>query len=209
MLCERLFILVGRADLQRVGRVVAMAAAETVGGHRQYRSGHDAASVQQHYPVHWPDKLRGTGAPSHAFWYRKAAERLIHTVGDELRRALPAADLPVAEPAALCGLDALELLDGDAARAGEPERGLGRRSGGVERRTERRPAPLDDVIRLPGENPGDQDCQTPRCRKPAIALTGIGPQQTGVLQRSAKGRCERHAETAQRFGRQLLGAELE
>ncbi len=165
----------------------------------------DFVTEQQHHPVHRPDEFLVAVTPAHALGNRQPGERFAHQFGNHPRRVLALANRTKRQPAALFGLELVEFLDLDTTGSGETLcRGCGT-TVIVESGTEGGPAPHRFLVFLGRGNIAQQQRQPARCRVTQHA----GRFQRGGLQARNQSVGERIGQAAQRFRRQLLGADLD
>ncbi len=146
-LLQRLEVVVGVGQLERLGGVVAVATGGAAGGQAQGAGLDDAIAVEHHQPVGGARELDPRGAPAHVLRHRQAGDRLLDDGGQQGGGGLALLLLAVAQPGALVGLQMDQLVDPDAAGAGEALGGLGRRAV-LEGGGQRRAAALDLAVRL-------------------------------------------------------------
>src|SRR5450755_4482732 len=98
--------------------------------------------------MHGPDELYRTAAPAHAFSNRQFGDGLIDDAAQQARRGHAVLGAAEYQPRALVGFELLERIDRHTAILRERDSCLSRQALRIEGALERRPAPLDLLVRL-------------------------------------------------------------
>ena len=202
---QPLGVLAGRGQGHGAGVVEAVAAALAPRAHPQHLRGHHVRAEEHDHPVHGAHELHLPVAPAHALGDGQARQRLLGDPGEQAHGRRPDLGAAVHEPAALVGLEPLDLGDVDAAGAGEAERRLCRPAFGVVRGAQRRAPALHGLVGLAvGDLPHED-------RQPAgggeFAHLAVG--ELGAVEACQDARPEGLGQPVQRLRWQLLGADLD
>ncbi|MNF92207.1 hypothetical protein D3C84_748440 [compost metagenome] len=156
---------------------------------------------QHHQPLGRPHELLATGSPAHALGDRQLVQRVLDDTRQQAGGRLAGDALHELEFRAA----AVDLLEIDAALAGEAQRRLGRLAVLVEGRLHRRAVEVDAAVRLLGGQRRNQHGQA--ARRGVVARAFVS--QASGLEALLDAGEERLGEGLQRLGWQLFGAQFD
>ncbi|MCY1433516.1 hypothetical protein D9M71_495470 [compost metagenome] len=197
----QVFQVVGRAGDQHVVRIVeAVAAGFATGLLGEDLAVDHVVAEEHHQPLGRTDELVAARGPAHALGNRQLVQRGFDDARQQVDGRLAGDGLAELQLRAA----AVDLLDVDAALAGEAQGGLGRLAFGIEGGLYRRTIEVDGAVRLLHGELVDLHGQAAR----RGVAAGGGVAEAGGLQALLDAGEEGFAEALQRFRRQLFGAQF-
>ena len=198
-------VVVRFVDDDRGPRMEAMPARFAPGANAHDLAVNDVLAVQQDDPVNGTHELGLTRAPAHPARDRQRCQGALDHFRQEFRRAAALLGRVEDEPLALVRCGALEILDGDPALGRERRRRRRRVAAVVERDADGRSLLFHLAIALRHRKLLDQD----REAAGACVHVRVAMLQAGIVDGRGKVLAEGLHQAPQRFGRHLLGADLD